>query len=121
QPLSLDLYLPMNGNGNAGGLASDEATGKLHPLIIWIHGDHWADGSRATSPAEREVLRGYVVASIDYRLSSEATYPAQINDVKAAVRWLRANASRYDIDPNRVAVWGFGSGGHLAALLGTSG
>jgi acetyl esterase/lipase len=121
QPLSLDLYLPTSSTANAGGLAGDEATGKLHPLVIWIHGDHWADGSRESSPAEREVRRGYVVASIDYRLSSTATYPAQINDVKAAVRWLRANASRYDIDPNRIAVWGFGSGGHLAALLGTSG
>jgi acetyl esterase/lipase len=123
QSLNLDLYLPgTTGSGNAGGFSSNEAaSGKLHPLIVWIHGDHWADGTRETSPAEREAARGYVVASIDYRLSSAAVYPAQINDVKAAVRWLRANAARYEIDPNRIAVWGYGSGGHLAALLGTSG
>jgi acetyl esterase/lipase len=110
--LALDLFVP----------TTESATPR--PLVIWVHGDHWAggsDGSRAASPAIREASRGYVVASIDYRSSDAAVFPAQIDDVKAAVRWLRANAVRYNIDPERVAVWGFGSGGHLAALLGTSG
>jgi hypothetical protein len=119
--LSLDLYLPMPTVGYAGGIATDDMPTKLLPAIVWIHGDHWADGSRESSPAAREALRGYVVASIDYRFSNTATYPAQINDAKAAVRWVRANAAQYNIDPERIAVWGFGSGGHLAALLGTAG
>jgi acetyl esterase/lipase len=107
--LALDLFVP----------TTESAAPR--PLVLWIHGDHWSDGSRAASPAIREANRGYVVASIDYRSSDAAVFPAQIDDVKAAVRWLRANAARYNIDPERVAVWGFGSGGHLAALLGTSG
>jgi acetyl esterase/lipase len=107
--LALDLLVP----------TAESATPR--PLVVWVHGDHWTDGSRAASPAIREADRGYVVASIDYRSSDAAAFPAQIDDVKAAVRWLRANAARYHIDAERVAVWGFGSGGHLAALLGTSG
>jgi acetyl esterase/lipase len=110
--LALDLFVP----------TAESAT--PWPLVVWVHGDHWgngSDGSRAASPAIREANRGYVVASIDYRSSDAAAFPAQIDDVKAAVRWLRANAARYHIDPERVAVWGFGSGGHLAALAGTSG
>jgi len=67
------------------------------------------------------VDEGYAVASIDYRLTSVAPFPAQIEDCKAAVRWLRANASKYNLDPNRIGVCGFSAGGHLAALLGTSG
>lgn len=64
---------------------------------------------------------GYVVASIEHRTSHEAKFPAQIQDVKAAIRYLKANAEKYNIDPNRVGVWGDSSGGHLAALAGTSG
>jgi pectinesterase len=64
--------------------------------------------------------RGYVAATIEYRLSNEAKYPAQIHDLKAAVRWLRANASRYHIDPNRIAAVGASAGGHLVALLGAT-
>ncbi|MCU1347972.1 MAG: Esterase/lipase, partial [Acidobacteria bacterium] len=106
--LLLDLYVP----------TAESAAPR--PLVVWVHGDHWMDGSRAATPAVREANRGYVVASIDYRSTDTASFPAQIDDLKAAVRWLRANAARYNIDPERIAVWGFGSGGHLAALLGTS-
>jgi acetyl esterase/lipase len=65
--------------------------------------------------------RGYALASINYRLIWEARFPAQIDDVKAAVRWLRANAKAYHLDPARIGAWGTSAGGHLAALLGTSG
>ena len=106
--LLLDLYLP---EGAAGPL----------PLIVWVHGGGWQAGSKENARAARMTQRGYAVASISYRLSHEAIFPAQIHDCKAAVRWLRANAQRYNLDPNRFGAWGPSAGGHLVALLGTSG
>jgi len=93
------------------------------PLLVWIHGGAWRNGSkqdgRQVAPF---VLTGeYVGASINYRLSGEATFPAQIHDCKAAIRWLRAHAEEFGVDDRRVGVWGSSAGGHLAALLGTSG
>lgn len=91
------------------------------PLLVWVHGGGWRGGSRNNPRrAIRLVQRGYVVASISCRLSGEAIFPAQIRDVKAALRWLRAHAEEYGIDPKRVAAWGSSAGGHLVALLGTS-
>ncbi|HEY6166827.1 MAG TPA: alpha/beta hydrolase fold domain-containing protein [Verrucomicrobiae bacterium] len=106
----LDLFLPEN------------AAAPL-PLIIWIHGGGWAAGSKDGCPPLRDGYtgRGYAVASIDYRLSGDAIFPAQIEDCKAAIRWLRAHAREYNLDPGRFAVWGSSAGGHLVALLGTSG
>ncbi|HOC58080.1 MAG TPA: alpha/beta hydrolase [Verrucomicrobiota bacterium] len=107
--MRLDLYLPEKGN-------------KPLPLIIWIHGGAWMAGSKdGPSPALRFTTDGYAVAHVGYRLSQEATFPAQIHDCKAAVRWLRANASKHNLDPNRFIAWGGSAGGHLVALLGTSG
>ncbi|HCS51001.1 MAG TPA: hypothetical protein DIW81_05320 [Planctomycetaceae bacterium] len=92
------------------------------PLVIWIHGGGWNSGSKdAPSPAVAMLLVGYAVASIEYRFLDDAPFPAQIHDAKAAVRWLRANAGKYNIDPDKFAVWGASAGGHLASLLGTSG
>ncbi len=90
------------------------------PLVVWIHGGGWEQGSYHQNPARAMAARGYAVASIGYRLSSQAKYPAQIEDCKAAVRWLRAHAAEYGIDPGRIGVWGASAGGHLAALLGTT-
>ena len=90
------------------------------PLIVWIHGGGWEGGSYHQNPARAMVGRGYAVASIGYRLSAQAKYPAQIEDCKAAIRWLRAHAVEYGIDPDRIGVWGASAGGHLAALLGTT-
>ncbi|WP_395737803.1 prolyl oligopeptidase family serine peptidase [Prosthecobacter sp.] len=106
----LDLYLP------------EKAAGPL-PLIIWVHGGGWQNGSKDGCPPLRGgyVEKGYAVASINYRLSGHAVFPAQIEDCKAAVRWLRANAGKYSLDPKRFGVWGASAGGHLVALLGTSG
>ena len=106
--LTLDLYCP------------EKFSGAL-PVIIYIHGGGWRRGRKEKCPAVGLVQDGYAVASIDYRLTSTAPFPAQIEDCKAAVRWLRANASTYHLDPDRVGVWGHSAGGHLAALLGTSG
>jgi acetyl esterase/lipase len=106
--LLLDLYLP------------EQPAGKL-PLIVWVHGGAWRGGSKDRCPAVRQVLRGYAVASIGYRLSQEALFPAQIHDVKAAVRWLRAHAGQYLLDADRIGAWGSSAGGHLVALLGASG
>ncbi|MEI6367032.1 MAG: alpha/beta hydrolase [Planctomycetota bacterium] len=105
----LDIYSPEN------------ATGPL-PLVIWIHGGGWANGDKSPSPQFLQLVpRGFAVASINYRLSGQSPFPAQIEDCKAAVRWLRAHAKDYNLDPDRFGVWGLSAGGHLAALLGTSG
>ncbi len=93
------------------------------PLVIWIHGGGWATGSRLPIPSYASGLcsRGYAVASVDYRLTNVALWPAQIADVKGAVRFLRAQAATYNLDPDRFAAWGESAGGHLAAMLGTAG
>jgi acetyl esterase/lipase len=92
------------------------------PLIIWVHGGGWQNGSKAGGgPALGLLSKGYAVASINYRLSQHAVYPAQIEDCKAAVRFLRANAKKYNLDPDHFGVWGASAGGHLVALLGTTG
>jgi len=106
--LTLDLYCPEKVSGSA-------------PVIVWVHGGGWRSGGKKQCPAVALVPGGYAVASIDYRLSSAARFPAQIEDCKAAVRWLRANAAKYSLDADRIGVWGMSAGGHLAALLGTSG
>lgn len=106
----LDLYLPKAGTGP-------------FPLVIWIHGGGWRTGNRSLTnfPTVLNLLnQGIAVASIDYRLSQEATFPAQIHDVKAAIRFLRGNATRYRLNPNRFGAWGASAGGHLATLAGTS-
>jgi acetyl esterase/lipase len=91
------------------------------PLVIWIHGGGWHRGDKTANPAALLLRFGYASASINYRLTDEGAFPAQINDCKAAVRWLRAHADDYGIDPDRIGVWGASAGGHLAALLGTAG
>ncbi len=106
----LDLYLP------------EKSDGPL-PVILWIHGGGWMAGSKEQCLPLRAgyVERGYAVASIGYRLSGHALFPAQIEDCKAAIRWLRGHAKEYGLDPERFGVWGGSAGGHLAALVGTSG
>lgn len=107
--LLLDLYLP-----------AEESKEPL-PVIVWIHGGGWNAGDKSHCRLVGYASRGYAVASVGYRLSPEAVFPAQIHDCKAAVRWLRANAAKYGLDPDRIGVAGSSAGGHLAALLGTSG
>ncbi len=102
----LDLYLP--------------EAGESLPLIVFLHGGGWRRGSKNQVPAIDYVEKGYAVASVDYRLSQHAIFPAQIEDGKVAVRWLRAKANDYGIDPERFAAWGNSAGSHLATMLGVT-
>ncbi|HEX3129070.1 MAG TPA: alpha/beta hydrolase fold domain-containing protein [Thermoanaerobaculia bacterium] len=110
QALQLELLVPQGVSGPA-------------PVILWIHGGGWRTGSRLPVPTRASNLcsRGYAVASVDYRLTTTALWPAQIQDVRGAVRWLRAHASDYNLDVDRFGAWGESAGGHLAAFLAFSG
>ncbi len=103
--LALDLYLPATQNA---------------PLIVWVHGGAWRAGSKDFMPLTALVESGYAVASIDYRLSTVAKFPALIHDCKGAIRWLRAHAGEYSYNADRICIAGNSAGGHLAALIGTS-
>jgi acetyl esterase/lipase len=96
---------------------------KPMPVVVWIHGGAWRGGSRSQGVERLRDLvnHGYCGVQIDYRLSKTAKWPAQIYDCKAAIRYLRAHASEYNIDPDKIGVWGSSAGGHLVSLLGTSG
>ena len=115
RPLRLDLYEPPGAPGS-------------HPLVVFIHGGGWMSGHTRHSGAFEDwpgvlaslAAKGYVVASVEYRLSGEAPFPAAIQDIKAAIRWLRAHAAQYGIDRQRAIVWGGSAGGQLAALAATS-
>ena len=97
-------------------------TKKARAAIMIIHGGGWRSGNRAQhhALAQRLAALGYVCITPEYRLSTEALYPAAVNDLKAALRWMRKNAAKYAIDINKIAVAGFSAGGQLAALLGTT-
>lgn len=108
----LDLYLPT------------ERSAKQLPLIVFIHGGAWQNGDKVGGKRfvnELVTLGEFVGASINYRLSHHAIWPAQIHDCKAAIRWLKGNAQKYGIDPERIGVIGTSAGGHLVAMLGTTG
>jgi len=104
----LDLYLP-------------ESAGPARPLVVWIHGGGWKGGTKDRTPALRLLEAGFAVASVEYRLSQVAIFPAQLEDCKAAIRFLRAHAGEYGIEGARIGVWGASAGGHLVSLLGTTG
>lgn len=104
----LDLYLPRDSD-------------RKKPLIIWIHGGAWRAGDKGSVRWKEITGRGFAVASINYRLSQHARFPAQLHDCKMAVRWLKINADHYGIDNEKFGVWGASAGGHLAALVGTTG
>ncbi len=108
--LQLDLYLPKN-------IQHDPVPG-----IVFVHGGGWRAGYRTnfTPMAIGLAKRGYVAASITYRLSGEAQYPAAIHDVKAAIRWLRKNSKKYGVNPHQIAVAGGSAGGQIAALTGVT-
>lgn len=91
------------------------------PVVVFIFGGGWRQGNKEGLRTLALARKGYFTVSIEYRLSGEAIFPAQIHDCKCAIRWLRAHAEEYKIDPDRIGVWGPSAGGHLSALLGTSG
>jgi len=105
----LDLYLP------------EKAADKPLPLVVHIHGGGWIGGSKYPCAVAPMVLRGYAVASVEYRFSQKAKFPAQIQDCQAAIRWLRAHAEEYHLDAEHVGVVGGSAGGHLSSLVGTAG
>jgi acetyl esterase/lipase len=88
-------------------------------LVVWIHGGAWHSGNKENPPLNL-LGYGYALASIDFRVSTEKPFPAQVYDIKAAIRFLRANAGKYGYQPNKIIIWGSSSGGHLAALVATS-
>jgi acetyl esterase/lipase len=107
--MHLDLYLPKEGTGP-------------FPAVVYVHGGGWRGGNKNAfaRQAAHMATRGFAGACIEYRLSGEAKWPAAIHDAKAAVRWVRANAGPYRIEPNRIGAAGGSAGGHLVALLGTT-
>lgn len=106
--LHLDMFRP-------------EKSGK-YPAVLFIHGGGWRSGNKSLDiPLAQQIAsKGYVTAAVEYRLAPEALYPAAIYDIKAAVRFIRANAKKYGINPNKIAIAGSSAGGQLAALVGTS-
>ena len=106
QELQLDLYRPKKASGTL-------------PAVVWVHGGGWKNGSKDRCPAAWLAAHGFAVASINYRLTHEAQWPAQIDDCRAAVRWIRENAASFNLNADRIGAWGSSAGGHLVALLGT--
>jgi acetyl esterase/lipase len=108
--LFADLYLP-------------QGLGRPSPVIIWLHGGAWRFGDRRLAPdLSRFFARaGFAMVSVDYRLSTQAKFPAAVEDVKTAIRWVRSVSERFDLNPNAIGLWGSSAGGHLAALAATSG
>lgn len=104
--LKLDLYQPV-------GAASP-------PLIVWVHGGAWRAGSKDSMPLGELVRRGYAIASVDYRLSPVAKFPAQVHDCKAAIRFLRAKAKHYGYDASKIGIAGSSAGGHLVSEIGVT-
>lgn len=107
----LDIYIPDEGEGP-------------FPVIIAIHGGGFAWGDKKggnLAPMLQGLNHGYAVVTVNYRLSSEARFPSAINDIKAAIRFIRVNAAQYNLNPNEIALWGDSAGGNLASLAGTTG
>lgn len=115
------VYKTINGQDLRLDIYSPQSISHPLPVVLWIHGGGWSKGRKERKPPVNLMASGYIIVSIDYRLSNAAPFPAQIEDCKAAVRWLRANSEAYHIDPGHIGAWGHSAGGHLAALLGTSG
>lgn len=106
--LKLDLWLPQGTDGPV-------------PLVIYVHGGAWREGTQYRPPLRPRLFdEGIGIAAITYRFSHEAPFPAMLHDCRTAVRWLRAHATHYGIDPARFALWGVSAGGHLASLLGVT-
>lgn len=120
--LVLQVLEPREGPPRLPGSKDPEPAPLKRPLVVFVQGSGWGPQNLYSAIPQLADLahRGYVVASVEYRPSTQAIAPAQIQDVKSAIRYLRANAAKYGIDPRRVAIWGDSSGGHMAALVATT-
>lgn len=107
EPLTLDLRVPLEGRGP-------------FPIVIVIDAEEWSSPNPRSDAADFLAMRGFAVATVGFRSSLTAAFPAQLVDVRSALQWLRTNARDYNLQPTRIGVWGIGAGGHLAALMGTS-
>lgn len=107
RPLHLDIYSPK------------KPVGKL-PVVVWIHGGSWNSGNKDSCPIGFMAAQNLAIVSLDYRLVPTAIFPAQLYDCKGAIRWLRANAAKYNLDADRIGIFGASAGGHLALLLATT-
>lgn len=103
--LKLDLYFPKQNDA---------------PLIVYVHGGAWRGGSKSDVPILKLLDHGFAIASVDYRLSTQSPFPAQVHDIKAAIRFLRASSEQFHINTKRMALFGSSAGGHLAALVGVT-
>ena len=110
----LDIYLP------AGAKTGPTQSSQLYPVIVWIHGGGWRWGTKDKVPVLDLTKAGYALVSINYRLDGHAKYPAQIDDCRASLAWLKLHGAQYNLDINRLGLIGASAGGHLVALLGTS-
>ncbi|HTV22171.1 MAG TPA: alpha/beta hydrolase [Polyangiaceae bacterium] len=117
--LLLDLYLP-DAKPAPGKTPAPAAKAASVGLIVWVHGGAWRAGSRSSVDLVGLTERGWALASVDYRLSTVARFPAQVHDIKAAVRYLRAHAAEHGYPPERIVIAGSSAGAHLAALVGVS-
>jgi acetyl esterase/lipase len=111
-PLLLDILRPK------------QTSPQPRPAIVFVHGGAWSGGKKTDALGRLLPFAAsgdYCCVSVEYRLSGEATWPAQIHDCKAAIRWLKANAAKYHIDPEKIGVWGGSAGGHLVSMLGLTG
>ena len=109
QQLNADVYVPDGSD--------------IYPGVLMVHGGGWVGGERSIMKHLSETLarRGYVVINVDYRLAPQFHHPAQIDDLRQALRWMRINATRLKLDPERIGAWGYSAGAHLVAVLGTDG
>jgi acetyl esterase/lipase len=121
----LDISYATGSNAQKMDIFLPDTVKEKNPVLMWIHGGGWKGGDKSefrnSSRLTELKKRGYAVVVINYRLSGEAKFPAQIFDVKAAIRWVKANAATYKFNPDKIGVWGSSAGGHLSALAGTSG
>ena len=110
-PLTMDMYYPWTMD-------------KPAPVAVYAHGGSWSSGNKVDAQGMADVpellARGYLVVSVDYRHAPQWKFPAQIEDVKCAIRFLRANAAHFNLNPNKIGAWGHSAGGHLVSLLGTT-
>lgn len=120
--LKLQILLPRDGPPRIPGVPANATPAPRRPLIVYVQGSGWGPQDIYSALPQLSDLahHGFVVASVEHRPSTEAVAPAQIQDVKTAIRFLRANATKYEIDPERIGIWGDSSGGHVAAIVGTT-